>query len=102
MLSWKNLSLVVAAVVAMNGVAALEQGNPANVPQINVTPSDSPVQSQTLVPASTTAAPATSDGGSYSYDSTGSSVAGSSAIDEGNDSKSNGAFTIPPSTGSGS
>ncbi|KAF1786582.1 hypothetical protein GQ600_18665 [Phytophthora cactorum] len=50
---------------------------------INITPSDSPVQSQSLVPAWTTATPTASNTGSY----------------EGSDSKSNGAFTIPPSSG---
>ncbi|KAI9991412.1 hypothetical protein PInf_019093 [Phytophthora infestans] len=102
MLSLKTFSLVVTAAVAMNGITALEQGDPANVPQSNLAPSDSPVQSQTLVPAWTTQTPTASNGGSYSYDSTGSSVAGSSEIDEGSDAKSNGAFTIPPSTDSGS
>ncbi|EEY62200.1 uncharacterized protein PITG_14104 [Phytophthora infestans T30-4] len=102
MLSLKTFSLVVTAAVAMNGITALEQGDPANVPQSTLAPSDSPVQSQTLAPAWTTQTPTASNGGSYSYDSTGSSVAGSSEIDEGSDAKSNGAFTIPPSTDSGS
>uniref|UniRef100_H3GYB0 Protein kinase domain-containing protein n=2 Tax=Phytophthora ramorum TaxID=164328 RepID=H3GYB0_PHYRM len=96
MLSWKALSLVVAAAVAMNGVSGLEQGNSANVPKVNVAPSDSPVQSATLVPA---AAPTASNGDSYSFASTGSSVAGSSAVD-GSAPAGKGTFTIPPSTGS--
>jgi len=90
----------------MNGAVAIEQGNPANVPQIDITPKDSPVQGQTLVPAWTTETPtvSTGSGGSYSFESTGSSVAGSSAMDEGSDSvpKGKGAKTLPPSSGSGS
>ncbi|GMF09604.1 unnamed protein product [Phytophthora lilii] len=86
MLSWKALSLIVAAAEAMNGVSGLSQGNPANVPQIGIAPSDSPVQSQTMVPA-VTPAPPTESNNAYSFDSTGSSVAGSS--------KGKGTSTIP-------
>ncbi|KAE8975885.1 hypothetical protein PF005_g25487, partial [Phytophthora fragariae] len=64
MLSWKTLPLLVAAAVAMNGVAAIEQGYGGGV----------------KLPSSTTATP--SDESPVQSTLTGSSVDASSAVDQ--------------------
>ncbi|GMF09605.1 unnamed protein product [Phytophthora lilii] len=75
MMSWKTLSLLVAAAVAMNGAVALEQGYGGGIPRpTTATPSnESPVQSTDTA----TDAP-----------TTGSSVDASSALDLGSASNS--------------
>ncbi|OWZ05623.1 hypothetical protein PHMEG_00022251 [Phytophthora megakarya] len=112
MLSWKTLSLIVAAAVAMNGVAAIEQGYGGGVKlpsSTTATPLDeSPVQSTpTSVDASSalditdasnsvpTSYPSKSDtalpsGSGSSGLTTGSAVEGSSAVDQGSNASTPG------------
>ncbi|KAG7375905.1 hypothetical protein PHYPSEUDO_014895 [Phytophthora pseudosyringae] len=123
MLSWKTFSLLVAAAVAMNGAAALEQGYGGGVKlpsATTATPSDASVVQETpssvdassaidLSSASASAAtsyPSKSDtalpSGSGSNDLyTGSAVQGSSAVEQGSDASTPGTTGVTAShTGS--
>ncbi|POM65396.1 Hypothetical protein PHPALM_18894 [Phytophthora palmivora] len=110
MLSWKTLSLIVAAVVAMNGVVGVEQGYGGGVwttaPSTNG-PDDSPVQFST---ESSIATDNESKDDSESIENddsvgsdvdSGSQVDGSWAIDEGSASQP-GTVRPPSSSGDGS
>ncbi|ETO77520.1 hypothetical protein F444_07292 [Phytophthora nicotianae P1976] len=131
MLSWKSISLLAAAAIAMNGVVGVEEGGVWATAPPTTALDDSPVES--LAPATTPTTPSSTDNSEstdsdYDNDSlasdAGSVVDGSSAIDEGSDSQpsehppsangdgscedlphrpsSSGSIDFPPFPGSGS
>ncbi|KAI9991413.1 hypothetical protein PInf_019094 [Phytophthora infestans] len=100
MLSWKTLSLFVAAAAAMNGVTAIEQGygGGVNVPSVTTaTPADESVVQET--PASQDTALPSGSGSNGLF--TGSAVDGSSAIDQGTSTPTPGKTGITSSSSGG-